>query len=52
VQISPDNPYGAEVEVLYAACAAASKQRQVGFVATDLLAAARLVRRYSFNRYR
>lgn len=49
---SPEQPETAEVDALYAACAAATRQRKVGFQAVELLAAARLVRRYSFNRYR
>jgi hypothetical protein len=41
-----------EMNALYAACASASAERKVGFSADDLLPIARLVRRYSFNRYR
>jgi ABC-type branched-subunit amino acid transport system ATPase component len=48
----PEHLKIAEVNALYAGCAAATQQRKVGFSAADLLDAARLVRRYSFNRYR
>lgn len=41
-----------EMNALYAACEAASIERNVGFSAADMLPIARLVRRYSFNRYR
>jgi hypothetical protein len=52
VQIPPTDVTAPEIETLIAGCVAAAAPRKTGLKVPQLLAAARLVRRYSFNRYR